>query len=228
MTSDHSKGYQLSFTSSKSRPLCYMAGKALSLGQFRSDIEQLSSQFREDGDILICCTGRYAFSVALLASWLQGKSVVLPANHLHKTLQNIRNHHNIAFQCDADWARQLSTHQHPVAHGSWEPTLQDQEDAVQLFTSGSTGVPKAVNKSIANLLDEAGFINNNKILRFQVVQNKVGEIEFKAEVKKELSSADLIKLKDALMPFFGIVDISQHDFLDPGPSGKFRYIISRL
>ncbi len=36
----------------------------------------------------------------------------------------------------------------------------------------------------ANLLDQVGFINSNKMLRFQVVQNKQGEIEFRVEIKK--------------------------------------------
>lgn len=79
----------------------------------------------------------------------------------------------------------------------------------------------------ANLLDEAGFINNNKLLRFQIVQDVAGDIEFKAEVKKELALTDLGKLKDALMPFFNNVNITQHSFLDAGPGGKFRYLISR-
>ncbi|MEN8225560.1 MAG: hypothetical protein ABFS05_09405 [Bacteroidota bacterium] len=80
----------------------------------------------------------------------------------------------------------------------------------------------------SNLLDETGFINSNKMLRFQLVQKKAGEIEFKAEVKKELVPKDLNKLKDALMPFFSNVEITQHSFLDPGSSGKFRYLISEL
>jgi len=80
----------------------------------------------------------------------------------------------------------------------------------------------------ANLFDEAGFINSNKMLRFQIVQEVAGEIEFKAEVKKEMDDTDLGKLKDALMPFFNKVDISQNQFLDPGPGGKFRYLISNL
>ena len=80
----------------------------------------------------------------------------------------------------------------------------------------------------ANLLDQSGFINSNKMLRFQVVQNKRGEIAFKAEVKAKLDSADIRKLEDAFMPFFNLVEISQHNFLDPGPSGKFRYLISNL
>ena len=80
----------------------------------------------------------------------------------------------------------------------------------------------------ANLLDQAGFINNSMMLRFQVVQDVAGEIEFKAEVKRKTAEGDLGKLKDTLMPFFNKVDISQHQFLDPGTGGKFRYIISNV
>ncbi len=99
----------------------------------------------------------------------------------------------------------------------------------------------------ANLLDQEGFINSDKMLRFQVVQDKEGEIEFKAEIKSgsgyrmtdtgcripgagngELKNVDLKKLKDCLLPFFTKVEITQHAFLDPGPGGKFRYIVSNL
>jgi phenylacetate-CoA ligase len=92
----------------------------------------------------------------------------------------------------------------------------------------------------ANLLDQAGFINSDKMLRFQVVQHREGEIEFKAEVKPgtrsripgagngEMKNVDFKKLEDCLMPFFNKVVISQHKFLDPGPGGKFRYIVSNL
>lgn len=80
----------------------------------------------------------------------------------------------------------------------------------------------------ANLLDQAGFINSDKMLRFQVVQNKAGEIEFKAEVKRQMEKKDLKILYDALKPFFNKIEISQHQFIDPGPTGKFRYIVSGL
>ena len=53
----------------------------------------------------------------------------------------------------------------------------------------------------ANLLDEYGFINSNKMLRFQIVQDKIGEISFKAEVKTELDSVDKRKLENTLMSF---------------------------
>ena len=80
----------------------------------------------------------------------------------------------------------------------------------------------------ANLFDQAGYINNNKLLRFQLIQESEGELLFNAEVKLQMGKEEEKRLKDTLMPFFNTVDIKQQKFLDPGPSGKFRYIISRL
>ncbi len=145
----------LRFTSSKEKPLAWLAGTTLTLGQFRADVGRLTAQLQHDGDTLISCPGRYAFSVGLLASWLCGKTVILPPNHFDKTLRDIRNQFSIAFECDVDWSRQLPGNDADAAHGSWEPLMSRKLPAVKLFTSGSSGTPKVVIKSIANLLDEA-------------------------------------------------------------------------
>ena len=63
----------LHFASSETQPLACMAGTAISLGQFRTDVERLATQLQRDGDTLISCPGRYAFSVGLLASWLNDR-----------------------------------------------------------------------------------------------------------------------------------------------------------
>ena len=94
-TPDHPDSYCLQFTSSETKPLACIAGTVLSLGQFRDDVDRLSAQLQGNGDTLINCPGRYAFSVGLLASWLNGKTVILPPNHLEETLQGIRNRFNI-------------------------------------------------------------------------------------------------------------------------------------
>ena len=154
-TPDQSDNCCLRFTSSETQPLACIAGTAISLGQFRTDVERLATQLQRDGDTLISCPGRYAFSVSLLASWLSDKTVVLPPNHLDETLQDIRKRFDIAFECDAQWGQQLTGSTTRAAHGSWEPQLPNDIHAVKLFTSGSTGTPKVITKSVANLLDEA-------------------------------------------------------------------------
>jgi acyl-coenzyme A synthetase/AMP-(fatty) acid ligase len=155
---DQAGSRSLRFTSSESRPLAWMAGSARSLGQFQADVERLTTQLQGTGDTLISCRGRYAFSVGLLASWLSGKAAVLPPNHLAETLQDIRSRFNIAFECDAQWARQLPDNEPRATPGSWDPVLCSDMQAVKLCTSGSCGTPRVITKTIANLLDEASAI----------------------------------------------------------------------
>lgn len=63
---DHADSDRVRFTSSAARPLACIAGSSLSLGQFRADVERLMAQLQPEGDTLISCPGRYAFSVDLL------------------------------------------------------------------------------------------------------------------------------------------------------------------
>ena len=155
MAPDSPDSCSLHFTSSETQPLACMAGTAISLGQFQADVERLISQLQCNGDILISCPGRYAFSVGLLASWLKNRTVVLPPNYLDETLKDIRNRFNIAFECDANWGQQLPGNNPDTAHGNWKLQLPNDIHAVKLFTSGSTGTPKIITKSVANLLREA-------------------------------------------------------------------------
>ena len=120
----------------------------------------------------------------------------------------------------------------PCACGNNSPRI------VQLHGRASENVILKDGSSVngiffANLLDQDGFINSDGMLRFQVVQDRAGEISFRAEVKPDtgnrgMKDTDIRKLEDCLMPFFNKVEITRHEFLDPGPGGKFRYIISKL
>ncbi len=144
----------LSFSSSQATPLAYIGSKAVSAAQFHADVDRLLDQFADAGDTLISCPGRYGFGVALLASWIAGKTAVLPPNHLEDTLQEMRSRFNITFECDASWAEQQSALHKITAHEQWQVRIPANLIAVKLFTSGSTGFPKTVAKSMANLIDE--------------------------------------------------------------------------
>jgi acyl-coenzyme A synthetase/AMP-(fatty) acid ligase len=158
-TPDKAIKQKLRFSSSDSKPLAFIAGNGISLGKFRDDVEQFASQLPATGDTLISCSGRYAFSIALLASWLRAKTVVLPPNTLDDTLDATRDQFKIGFECGTDWAQELTRTDTSPTHGIWEPQLSQDFPAVKLFTSGSTGSPKTVSKSLSNLLDEARAIS---------------------------------------------------------------------
>ncbi|VAW77140.1 hypothetical protein MNBD_GAMMA13-799 [hydrothermal vent metagenome] len=145
----------LSFASSNSRPLAYGADCPVSLQHFRADVLRFTEQIQGDGDVLICCDGRYGFSVALLAAWLSTRAVILPPNRLESSLAHIRSHLPIAIECDRRWEETLKISPVDSGHGEWSIDLPLQNTAVRLFTSGSTGTPCIIPKSLGNLLHEA-------------------------------------------------------------------------
>lgn len=90
--------------------------------------------------------GTADFAAALLGAWHAGKHVVLPGDTRAETLAALRGH--------ADgWAGELPEGLMPAAGvppHDW-PTLNLQDTWVTLFTSGSTGVPGAIDKRLAQL-----------------------------------------------------------------------------
>lgn len=150
-----SDSYSLNFFSCATTPLAYIAGKPVALGQFRADVEALLAQFERDGDTLITCPGRYALGTALLASLISNKTVILPPNNLDQTLKKIRQRFNVGFECNVSWASSLLNEHSVTEHGNWDVQLTPGANTIKLFTSGSSGDPKVVTKSVANLFDEA-------------------------------------------------------------------------
>ncbi|MEE9493337.1 MAG: AMP-binding protein [Gammaproteobacteria bacterium] len=154
ITAEKQSGFAVTFSSSEENPLAFSASRAISLGQFHQDVLQSSELLKSDGDVLISCRGRYAFSVALLAAWLAEKTVILPPDALDETLASIHCRCHIAHEFDTAWSDSLLRGEAVVIHGDWAVTLNS-ATSLQLFTSGSTGKPKVIVKSISNLFDEA-------------------------------------------------------------------------
>jgi len=94
--------------------------------------------------------GTADFAAALMGAWHAGKHVVLPGDTRAETLAALRGH--------ADgWAGELPGGLLPAdngadngAIGDWPP-LNTHDTWVTLFTSGSTGVPGAIDKRLAQL-----------------------------------------------------------------------------
>lgn len=146
---------QLRFSSSSQQPLAFAQGRFLSVGKFRADVEQLIDSFGNEPNVLISCAGRYAFAVALLATLVAGKTAVLPQNLTTHALQAVRKQCPFAKVCDEVWANNAIQHDSDQEHGSWCLDLDPCQTALHLYTSGSTGAPKVVRKSTANLFEEA-------------------------------------------------------------------------
>jgi acyl-coenzyme A synthetase/AMP-(fatty) acid ligase len=107
-----------------------------------------------EGDILLTCKGRYEFSVALLAAWRSAKHVILPPNLHGTSLQKIREMHIVCAELSDGFLTDITSDTESNAD-EYALQLDATANAVTLYTSGSTGQPKAVRKTIGNLFSEA-------------------------------------------------------------------------
>jgi acyl-coenzyme A synthetase/AMP-(fatty) acid ligase len=110
---------------------------------------------RRPGRWVIFTENAHAFAVSLLATWHAGAVAVLAPNGQRGTLASLsRQAHGVI----SDQAIPDVLHLEPLAARStnfhaW-PQIDRQRILLELQTSGSTGVPKLVSKSLANLEDE--------------------------------------------------------------------------
>ncbi len=136
------------------RPVAYRDGKPIGAAQLSADLRQTMALLQEcDGEVLITCHGRYNFSVAMLASWLAGKRVILPPNRHPAMLAHIRATRAVALECDDGVMNGGMATGAPVPALAFH--LARTQPALTLYTSGSTGTPKSVNKDIGDLFAEA-------------------------------------------------------------------------
>lgn len=135
------------------RPVAYRDGAPISAARLMADLQVAESLLQGcNGEVLVTCQSRYSFSVAVLASWLAAKHVILPPNLHPATLDHIRTHHDIALELDDGFIPGGASEQ-PV--GLLEFRLIRAQQALTLYTSGSTGMPRPVEKSIGNIFAEA-------------------------------------------------------------------------
>lgn len=142
------------------------AERSLTVAAFLEDVGRLAARLPEapDGrasEALIACGDRYAFAVALLASWARGYCAALPPSHHAHALGELAARSAIVVH---DGEAETGVDLRSVLAG--EPlaldgalrerigVLRADERAVTLYTSGTTGEPQAVGKTAEQLLGE--------------------------------------------------------------------------
>ena len=119
---------------------------------FIADVQVLSEQLlKKQGDVLISCQSRYAFSVALLAAWQVGKVAILLSNTNHDVLTKVGETFDIAYCCDDEWAKAVRQTTDSPVHQTMALTFPPEQVGVRLYTSGSTGEPKVIEKTLGSL-----------------------------------------------------------------------------
>jgi len=140
---------------SDEHPFALCDNKTIELARFVADLSSLKSQLElSSGDVLISCKGRYAFSLALLATWQADRQAILPPNMHQRTLDHIAHCHDVTTVLDDGFLSGLDDLDCSFEEPCFELCFS-QDAALIIYTSGSSGEPKAIKKTIGNLFSEA-------------------------------------------------------------------------
>ncbi|MBV9345491.1 MAG: acyl-CoA synthetase [Gammaproteobacteria bacterium] len=133
--------------------LAYRGGRALTLGQFLGDVEQLAARLGPARHVLNACIDRYHFAVGFAACATSARVSLLPSTHTPAVIRELRAFapDAICLTDSADCAIELPRLHYPSVAAAPSAAPVPQVPAEQLtayvFTSGSTGTPVPYRKS---------------------------------------------------------------------------------
>jgi acyl-coenzyme A synthetase/AMP-(fatty) acid ligase len=118
-------------------------------------------------EVLVVCGDRYAFTACIVAAWSRGHGVALPPNLLERTADELSGLPGV---CDVlhDGEAPRGTCVVPWLTGEHGSTpdlrdlapIEDDRALVTLFTSGTSGAPRACPKTASQLLGEAEMLGH--------------------------------------------------------------------
>jgi len=130
-------------------------GGAVSLERLRADVADAAAAFAGEpgANVVLHEADCYRFAVALLACWHGGRTAILAADRLPATGSRLAQELGAALG-------ELPAARAPAAHERALPlTAIDRERVLlRVYTSGSTGAPQLIDKTLAQLESEVGAI----------------------------------------------------------------------
>ena len=152
--------------------VCFDDNSEITWQTFNDDLSRLvhllsSSPFQR---VAICTQDSYLFSVAFLACAVSRKHIILPGNYQPCALAELSEHFDCLLVDDAIGAVEVSEVRNIQTLLDTEtrepltdnlPTIELAAIQLTLFTSGSSGTPKAINKTLEHLDIEMAQLDKN-------------------------------------------------------------------
>ena len=123
----------------------------ITFSQFRADVAGVATRLKECRRATLACTDSYYFLVGMYALLQIGAAVVLPAGTKHVMREKLNSHDGM--HVDDDF---IGTSPQETAR---LVALDPLQPAFEFFTSGSTGEPKVIRKSLRMLENEIAILH---------------------------------------------------------------------
>ncbi|MFG0605478.1 AMP-binding protein [Vibrio mimicus] len=144
--------------------VAFSAEKEIHWSQFSADVSALGKRIRAHAaqHIALCSSDSYLFAVGFFAIAYSQKSLVLPSNYQPAALTELSSEFDLLL-CDQEIAHSISLEhlliksdeRHPAPDGlAFDINTID----LTLFTSGSSGAPKAIRKTFQQLETEINIL----------------------------------------------------------------------
>ncbi|MFS1956490.1 AMP-binding protein [Vibrio cyclitrophicus] len=166
--------------------VCFDDNSEITWQTFNDDLSRLvhllsSSPFQR---VAICTQDSYLFSVAFLACTVSRKHIILPGNYQPCALAELNEHFDCLLVDDVIGAVEVSEVRNIQTLLDTEtrepltdnlPTIELAAIQLTLFTSGSSGTPKAINKTLEHLDIETAQLHKNwgELLKGNRIQSTV-------------------------------------------------------
>src|SRR3569833_1389491 len=139
--------------------VAYRSGTPVSASHFLSDLARVAAALPAGRHVLNICTDRYNFTLGFAASLVRGKVSLLPSTHTPEVIRQLTVFAPDAFcltddpKCDIALPRTYFPEMTgKVTSGLAVPSIDSEQLAAYVFTSGSTGTPLPYKKTWGRLL----------------------------------------------------------------------------
>ncbi|MFB9215995.1 AMP-binding protein [Vibrio sinaloensis] len=159
----------LSAQRSATHLVAFSAHQQIDWATFQREVEQnrswLSNQPAQR--VALCFANSYQFAIAFFACCAANKSLVLPGNYQPEAVKELEEHFDLLLHDDAiDIAHSVTSAQLTALAKNGQdletlpslPALNPSTIALTLFTSGSSGKPKAIDKTLIQLETEIAIL----------------------------------------------------------------------